>query len=46
MAKRLNEHDKEYSEIESVVLEGAREFGCPAGNIRLKGIEYPEEIDW
>jgi hypothetical protein len=46
MAKRLNEHDKEYREIESVVLDGAREFGRPACDIRLEGIEYPEEIDW
>lgn len=46
IAKRLNEPDKEYREIESVVLEGAREFSRPAGDIRLEGIEYPEEIDW
>lgn len=46
MAKRLNEHDKEYDEIQSVVLAGAREFGRPASDIGLKGIEYPEEIAW
>lgn len=46
MAKRLNEHDKEYREIESVVLEGAREFACSADDVSLTGIDYPDEIDW
>ena len=46
MAKRLNEHDAEYRGIESVVLEGAREFNCPNDIVRFEGIEYPEEIVW
>ncbi|CQR75121.1 hypothetical protein SOV_36260 [Sporomusa ovata DSM 2662] len=46
MAKRLTEHGKEYLEIESVVLEGAKEFGRSANDVRLKGIDYPDEIDW
>ena len=46
MPKRLNKRDKEYLEIKSAVLEGAKEFGCASGDVRLKGIDYPEEIDW
>jgi hypothetical protein len=46
MAKRLNEHGKEYREIESMVLAGAKKFGCPVEDIELKGIDYPEEFDW
>lgn len=47
MAKRLSDrHDPEYREIKSVVLEGAKEFGCATGDITLEGIDYPEEFEW
>lgn len=39
-------YDREHGEIEEVVSMAAREHGCPRGDIRLKGIEYPEDIVW
>jgi hypothetical protein len=48
IAKRIAEYryDREHGEIEEVVLAAAREHGCPRGDIRLEGIEYPEDIVW
>lgn len=46
LAKRLNEHDKEYFAIKDVVLDGARELGCSAEEIRLNDSAYQEEINW
>lgn len=48
MAKRIAGHynDKEHAEIQEVVSEAAREYGCPEGDIRLEGVEYPEDILW
>lgn len=46
MAKRLNERDEEYQQLESAVLDGAKEYSCSVEDIRLQGIDYPEEIDW
>lgn len=48
IAKRIAEFrsDTEHREIKEVVAEAAKEHGCCEGDIRLKGIEYPEEILW
>ncbi|MDF2546774.1 MAG: hypothetical protein K0R93_1672 [Anaerosolibacter sp.] len=48
IAKRIAEfaHDKEHNEINKVVAEAAKEYGCAQGDIRLKGIEYPEDFIW
>jgi hypothetical protein len=48
IAKRIAEYryDREHDEIEEVVSEAAQEHGCPRGDIRLNGVEYPEDIVW
>lgn len=48
IAKRIAEfrYDPDHKEIKEVVTEAAKECGCCAGDICLKGIEYPEEILW
>lgn len=48
MAKRIAEFnmDDEHKEIKQVVSQAAKKHGCPEGEIRLKGIDYPEEILW
>jgi hypothetical protein len=46
MAKRLNEKDEEYREVEEVVLEAVRQYGCSEDEISLEGIEYPDDFDW
>lgn len=48
IAKRIAEyrHDKEHDEIKEVVAEAARDYGYAQGDIRLEGIEYPEDIVW
>lgn len=38
--------DDEHREIKQVVAEAAKKHGCAEGDIRLKGIEYPEEFEW
>ncbi len=48
IAKRIAEFrtDDEHSDIKEVVVGAAKEYGCAEGNIRLEGIEYPEEFEW
>lgn len=48
IAKRVAEfrYDEEYKEINEVVKEAARERGCVQGDIRLAGLEYPEDFEW
>lgn len=48
IAKRIAEYryDREQEEIKEVVRAAAREYGCSQGEIRLRGIEYPEDIVW
>lgn len=48
MAKRIAEYsyDRDHQEIMEVVSEAAKENGCSKGDIRLEGIEYPEDIVW
>lgn len=48
IAKRIAEysHDREHEEIMEVVTAAAREHECSKGDIRIKGIEYPEDIVW
>jgi hypothetical protein len=48
IAKRIAEYryDREHEEIKEVVKSGAREYGCSRGEVRLSGIEYPENIVW
>lgn len=48
IAKRIAEFqsDTEHDEIKTVVTRAAKEQGRSAGDIRLQGIEYPEEILW
>ena len=38
--------DSDHQEIKDVVAEAAKEFGRMEGEIRLEGIEYPENILW
>lgn len=48
IAKRIIEYsnDSEYCEIREVIIQGAKDYGCHEADIRLKGIEYPDEILW
>lgn len=48
LAKRIAEYyrDSDYQEISEVVGEGAKEYGCPKSEIRLQGVEYPEDFQW
>lgn len=48
IAKRIAEYqnDREHDEIKEVIAAAAKEYGCAQANIRLKGIEYPEDIVW
>lgn len=48
IAKRIAEYisDKDHKEINKVVMAAAKEYNCPRSDIRLTGIEYPEEIIW
>lgn len=48
IAKRIAEYenDEEHDEIKHVVSKAAKEYGCQEGEIRLHGIEYPEDILW
>ncbi len=48
IAKRIAEfrYDSDHEEIKKVVMEAAKEFRCQPGEIRLQGIEYPEDIEW
>ncbi len=48
IARRISEFnfDKDHDEIKEVVAAAAKEYGCAKGEIRLNGIEYPEDIEW
>jgi hypothetical protein len=48
IAKRIADFrsDPVHREIKEVVDEAAKENGCSGSDIRLEGIEYPEEILW
>jgi hypothetical protein len=48
IAKRIADFqaDPDYREIKEVVAEAVKEHGCSESDIRLEGIEYPEEILW
>lgn len=48
IAKRIAEYryDKDHDEIKEVITEAAREHDCAPGDIRLQGIEYPDEVIW
>lgn len=48
IAKRIAEFrtDAEHSEIKEVVAEAAKEYSRCEGDIRIEGIEYPDEILW
>ena len=48
ISKRIAEYrnDAEHDEIKEVVREAAREHGCCEEDIRLEGIEYPDEFVW
>lgn len=47
-ARRIVEfrYDEEHNEIKNVVMKAAREYRCEPGAIELRGLEYPEEIEW
>ncbi|MEW6624392.1 MAG: hypothetical protein AB1420_14925 [Bacillota bacterium] len=48
IAKRIVDfsNDTDHNEIKKVVVEAAKEYGCCEGNIRIQGIEYPDDITW
>ncbi|HEY5585311.1 MAG TPA: hypothetical protein VIK78_12595 [Ruminiclostridium sp.] len=48
IAKRIAEfmYDEEHKEINEVVTVAAREGGCAQNDIRLQGLEYPEDFEW
>jgi hypothetical protein len=48
IAKRLAEcyRDKEYLEIKSLVIQGAKDLGCAEEEIRFTDFDYPDDIDW
>ncbi len=37
---------QEYIDLEEELIEYAEENQCDIDNIRIDGIDYPEEIDW
>ena len=48
MTKRIGdfESDKDHYEIERVVALAAKEYACAESDIEIKGIDYPEDIEW
>jgi hypothetical protein len=48
IARRIAEYenDEEHDEIKRLVSKAAKEYSCSEGEIRLHGIEYPEDIIW
>ena len=48
IAKRIVEFSSntDHIELKEVVAEAAKENGCSEGDIRIKNIEYPDEIVW
>ena len=48
LARRITEYyiESDYQEISEVVREAAEEYGCPKSEIKLQGMEYPEDFQW
>lgn len=48
IAKRIAEfrNDNEHKEIKDSVTEAAREYRCEPGAIKMRGLEYPDNIEW
>ncbi|WP_163192554.1 DUF6904 family protein [Clostridium thermarum] len=48
ITKRIVEYyrDDDYKEISEAIDEAVREFGWPKSEIKIQGIEYPENIEW
>ncbi|WP_028309585.1 DUF6904 family protein [Desulfitibacter alkalitolerans] len=48
IAKRIVEFssDTDHNEIKKVVVEAAKEYGTCEGNIRIQGVEYPDDVTW
>ena len=46
IAKRIAEQDEEYWEIKTKIERFARENNYPVEDVRLKGVDYPEDIEW
>jgi hypothetical protein len=46
MAKRIAEQDQEYRELKGQIVAAARENNRPITDMRIKNLEYPEDIDW
>jgi hypothetical protein len=48
IARRIAQYgtDREHEEIKEVVNQAAKQNGCMEGNIRLKDIEYPDDVLW
>lgn len=46
MLKRLAEQGDEYQEMKNGILSAAREYNCSVDEIKIQGLEYPEQIEW
>lgn len=48
IARRIAEFwdDEEWQDIDKVLEAGAKKYGCPKSDVRLVGVEYPDEIEW
>lgn len=48
IAKRIVEfrYNKDHNEIKDIVTSAAEEYKCDPREIRLKGIEYPDNVEW
>jgi hypothetical protein len=48
IAKSIAEfsYDSDHRKIKEVVVKAAKEHSCSEGDIRLEGIEYPDELVW
>ncbi|MCL2166651.1 MAG: hypothetical protein FWH49_05100, partial [Clostridiales bacterium] len=48
ITRRISDYwlDDEYQEIKRGVTQAAKLYGCAESEIQLRGIEYPDEIEW
>ena len=48
ITRRISDYwnDDEYQEVKSSVSRAAKIHGCPESEIGLRGVDYPDEIEW
>ena len=45
IAKRIVERGREYRDLESELIEEAKQNNCPVDDLRLE-LDFPEDIEW